>query len=861
VRIRINKGFWASWWGLSILGAFLFVVLGGIGVFTYYWIHFSHMIDARLSGRVDQTTARIYSAPGRIRVGEPITAGELASRLQRSGYAEFEIEGAPGQYKLAADTLEIHPSEDSYFNGHNALRVDFDGAKIERIRALDSNQEVSGAEIEPELLTNLFDSSREKRRIVRYDDIPVILRNALLAAEDQRFFEHPGFDPVRILGAAWADLRHGKVEQGASTLDMQVARSFFFTGERTWNRKLAETMVSLELERRFSKQQIFEMYANEIYLGNRGSFAIHGFAEGSYAYFNKDIHDLTLGEAAFLTGIIRAPNRYSTADRRPERAEGARNRVLAQMLEAGMITPDQEHVALKTPLHLISGGIEGSSAPYFVDMVQDHLLDRFSESDLLSQSLRVYTTLDPDLQSAATEAAKIGIQNVDEQLARKYARWRKQGDTTEAQIAIIVIDPKTGEIKALVGGRDYGQSQLNHVLARRQPGSAFKPFVYAAAFQSGVDGSEPVVTPATTVDDEPTTFDFDGKEYTPNNYGEQFHGTVTLREALTFSMNVATVKVAEMVGYDRVASMARQLGLGSNIQATPAVALGAYEMTPMEVAAGYTIFADGGIRAEPMFLTSVINADGTALERNDPRTRQVMDPRVAYLVTNILEDVINHGTGYPVRARGFTAPAAGKTGTSRDGWFAGYTSNLECIVWVGFDDNRDLGLSGGNSAAPIWAELMKRAVALPAYRDTQPFEPPDGVTTVMIDPETLQLATPQCPVTREEVYIRGTEPTEFCEKHGGKMFAQEPSASWLSRIFGGADKEPPPPSANGSQQPKGSTSASAAQPNQPGQNPPQPAEDTSKKKSFLQRIFGIFGSSGNQKDTGPPKQGAANPQP
>jgi len=859
VRIRLTKGFWTSRWGLSIMGVLLLAILAGIGVFTYYWIHFGHMIDARLAGHVDQTTARIYAAPERIAVGESMTSGELAARLQRAGYTEGEIEGAPGLYKIDNETVEIHPSQDSYFNGNNALRVELDGAKIQRIQALESGREVSDAEIEPEFLTNLFDSSREKRRMVRYDDIPEVLRNALLSAEDKRFFEHPGFDPVRILGAAWADLRHGQVEQGASTLDMQVARSFFFTTERTWKRKVAETMVALELERRFSKQQIFEMYANEIYLGNRGSFAIHGFAEGSYAYFNKDIHDLTLGEAAFLTGIIRAPNRYSTADRRPDRADDARNRVLAQMLENGMITPDQEKAALKTPLHLVSGGIEGSSAPYFVDMVKDHLLDRFSEADLLSQSLRVYTTLDPELQEAAAQAVQIGIKNVDDQLARKYAKWRKKGDNTVAQVAIIVIDPRTGEIKALVGGRDYGQSQLNHVLARRQPGSSFKPFVYAAAFQSGVDGTEPVITPATTVDDEPTTFDFDGKEYTPNNYGEDFHGTVTLRQALTFSLNVATVKVAEMIGYDHVASMARQIGLDPNIQATPAMALGAYEMTPLEVAAGYTVLADSGIRAEPMFLRTVASGDGTVLEHNDPRTHQAMDPRVAYLVTSILEDVIDHGTGYPVRARGFTQPAAGKTGTSRDGWFAGYTSNLECIVWVGFDDNRDLGLAGGNSAAPIWAEFMKRAAALPAYRNMQPFVPPDGVMTVTIDPDTLQLATPQCPVTRDEVYIRGTEPTEFCYKHGGQMFAQEPSAAWLAKIFGGADKVPSPPSPNGAQQPNGNGSAGAG----PANPPQQPSADEAKKKSLIQRIFGIFGTGNNQdkKDSNPPKQGTGTPQP
>ena len=322
---------------------------------------------------------------------------------------------------------------------------------------------------------------------------------------------------------------------------------------------------------------------------------------------------------------------------------------------------------------------------------------------------------------------------------------KKGQPAPQAQVGIVVLDPHTGEIKALVGGRDYGQSQLNHILARRQPGSAFKPFVYAAAFEGGVDGVQPIVTPATTVMDEPTTFDFDGKEYTPNNYGEKFHGKVTVREALTESLNVATVKVAELVGYTRITDMAHQFGLDPSIQPTPSVALGAYEMTPIEVAAGYTIFANEGVRTEPMFIRNVVNADGESLERNAIRSRRALDPRVAYLVTSMMEDVINHGTGATVRARGFTAPAAGKTGTSRDGWFAGYTSNLLAIVWVGFDDNRDLGLSGANAPAPIWAEFMKRAIQLPAYSDVQPFAMPEGVTRVTIDPDTLQLATPECP--------------------------------------------------------------------------------------------------------------------
>ena len=863
MRIRISQGFWASRFGLVLLGATLFLLLTFTCVATYYWISYGRMIDLRLSGHMQQTTARIYAAPMRISTGQTLTAGELANHLQRAGYSELDVPGTPGRYILHGSEVEIRPSSESYFGGQNRLVVNFSGNEVQKIRLLDTGAALDSAEVEPELLTSLFDSSREKRRAMRFEDIPKVLLDAVLSVEDKRFFEHPGFDPVRILGAAWADLRHGARSQGASTLSMQVARSFFFSSERTWRRKIAETMVALELEHRFTKSQIFELYANEIYLGNRGSFAIHGFGEASLAYFNKDVREVSLPEAAFLAGIIHAPNRYSTAERRPERAVEARDRALTAMVENKVISSGQSQEARQVPLHIVGGALEGSTAPYFVDMVKEHLLDRFSEADLLSQSFRIYTTLDPDLQRAASEAVDIGVKNVDAQLARRYARWRKEGQPVpQAQAAIVVLDPHTGEIKALVGGRDYGQSQLNHIFARRQPGSAFKPFVYAAAFEGAVDGVQPIVTPATTIMDEPTTFDFDGKEYTPNNYGEKFRGQVTLREALTYSLNVATVKVAELVGYTRITDMAHQFGLDPSIQPTPSVALGAYEMTPLEVAGGYTIFANEGVRAEPMFIRSVVDSSGEPLEHNVARTRRALDPRVTYLVTSMLEDVINHGTGATVRARGFTAPAAGKTGTSRDGWFAGYTSNLLAIVWVGFDDNRDLGLSGGNAPAPIWAEFMKRAILLPAYRDVQPFAMPEGVIRVTIDPETLQLATPACPVTRQEVYIHGTEPTEFCSLHGGRMASDAPPASWLSRIFGGGKSKGPEPELP-SAGPAGSDTAPATKKHAASapaaaSAESQPAPENENKKSLFKRIFGIFG--GGKNDADKPNQGTQDPR-
>ncbi|HEV2388224.1 MAG TPA: PBP1A family penicillin-binding protein [Candidatus Acidoferrales bacterium] len=859
MRIRFSRSFWTSRVGLTIAAAAMVCLAVAATAFLFTWITFSRMIASRLGGAVFSQTSQVLSAPGRIETGQAFTPQQLIGYLQRAGYVTNPSQAAIGWYQASASAVEIHPGSSSYFAGGNALRVEFAGGKVVKIVELGSNQTAGAAELEPVLLTNLFGSARVKRRVVSYDELPPAFVHAVVSAEDKRFFEHPGLDPLRVAAAAWTDLVLGRKAQGASTITMQVARSFFFNRARTWRRKIEETLMALELERRFSKTQIFDLYANQVYLGNRGSFAIHGFGEAAQAYFGKDIRDLELAQDAFLAGIIRAPNHYSTSDRHPQRAEEARDRVLAAMVSDGYLTPAQATQARAMPLAVVPAALSTSDAPYFVDLVRDQLLERFSESDLTSQSYRIYTTLDPQLQRAAAAAVAQGMQLVDQRLARRYARWRKAGQAVPSpQVALVALDPQTGEIRALVGGRDYGQSQLDHALAHRQPGSVFKPFVYAAAFLNAVDGASPVVTPVTTVVDEPTTFQFDGKQYTPDNFGQQFYGTVTVRQALTHSLNVATVKVAEMIGYDRVLQVARQMKLDEHIEATPAMALGAYEMTPIEVAAGYTAFPNGGVRAEARFLHSVVARDGTVVMQQPPQTTPVLDPRVAYLVTNLMEGVLNHGTGYPVRAMGFQAPAAAKTGTSHDGWFAGFTSQLECIVWVGFDDNRELGLTGADSAGPVWAEFMKRAVQLPGYDRPQEFTPPDGVIEASIDPDSLDLATEKCPDPRNEYFIAGTQPSEYCPLHGGSLAAHlPPPVSWFTHIFGGS-KAPVPPGA------PVAASAEPARISPPGPAsaaPPAPAATPPKeKKGLLHRFFGIFG--GKKKPPGGDAAGAkGEPQP
>lgn len=852
MRVRIARGFWTTRIGLGLLSLALACFVAGAGVVAYYYISFGHLIQQRLTGQIFHNTSTVYSAPGHIYVGESLREKELTDYLLADGYQEGQSSSSPGEVLTHDSTVEIRPSASSYFQGHNALRVEFAGPEVAAISQLPNGSALQAAEIEPELITNLFDSSREKRRVVQYKDLPPVMIHAVLAAEDKRFFEHGPFDIVRVVGAAVYDLGRGYRAQGASTIDMQVARTFFFTTRREWRRKLKETLMAFEIDQRFSKEQIFQLYANDIYLGNRGSFSIRGFGEGAEAYFGKDVRQLDAGEAAFLAGIIRAPNHYSTPERHPERAVEARNRVLTQMVEDGYLSAAEERQAKKETLKFVNGGSAASTAPYFVDMVKDHLLEKISAADLQDQSFRIYTTLDPDLQRDATEAVQIGMASVDKLLARRYAIWKKRGQPVpHPQVALVALDPQTGAIRALVGGRDYGESQFNHALASRQPGSVFKPIVYAAALDDAVEGVQPIITPTTTVEDVPTTFEFDGKEYTPNNYGEEFYGTVTVRQALMHSLNVATIKIAQMVGYQRVVDMAHQLGIKNTILATPAMALGTYDMTPIDVAAAYTAFANGGVRAEPLFIRSVVSSDGSIVESNEPQTRAVLDPRVAYLVTSLMEDVINQGTGAVVRDMGFTAPAAGKTGTSHDGWFAGYTSNLECIVWVGFDDDRDIDLTGAETSAPIWGEFMKRAVQLPQYRNTQQFTPPAGVVEAMIDPQSGQLATPNCTQTREEYFVAGTEPTQYCQLHGGGV-SQSAPVSWLAHLFGKGPTPPPAAQPNAGPSPAAPNPANpASAQNQPaaGAQSPQNADsqqDKQKKKGIFGKIFGIFGADDKQ---------------
>ncbi len=817
-------------WGKAFLLAFVVTVTIGLSVFTYYYAKYARITEEKLKAGPFANTSLLYAAPRPVMVGDQSQTGEIAAYLQRCGYSESS-NNRLGWYRVRPDAIEINPGPDAYDTEGAVVKIQ--RGRVTQIISLRDQSQRTQYLLEPELITNLFDRKREKRRIVHFNDIPKIMVDAVLAAEDKHFFQHSGFDPVGILRAAWVDLKDRRGSQGASTLTQQLARTLWLGPERGWRRKIPETLITLHLEQELTKQQIFEDYANAIYIGNLGSFSIHGFGEASQAYLGKDLSRITLPDAALLAGLIQSPFGRNPF-RYPDRALARRNAVLKSMREDGFITERQDEEAAASPLKVTREEAESSDAPYFVDLVNETLQSRFQDRDFQNSSYRVYTTLDMNLQRDAVAAVRAGIVETDQ----RWKRRSKLYGTPQmplAQVALVALDAETGQLLALVGGRNYGVSQLDHAVSKRQPGSSFKPFVYAAAFASALTDGIPAITPVTMVDDEPTTFWFDEKPYEPANFENQYFGQIPLWFALAHSLNVPAVKVAEMIGYDKVAQTARAAGLNVDIKPTPSIALGAYEVTPLEIASSYTVFVDGGQLVRANFIKNIRNQHGVSIYESQPDRRQALDPRVAYLVENTMEEVLRSGTGAAVHAHGFNLPAAAKTGTSRDGWFAGFTSKIICVVWVGFDDNRDFKLEGAHSALPIWAEFMKRAHQHREYRNVQEFEAPEGIVTAEVDAETGQLATANCPKVRNQVFISGTQPVEVCQLHGGgrtQISGWAPSSSM------------PTPSADGERAPVVAAVPSTVDRRIPRSIPvipaPPPQPEKKEHRGFFGRIKDIF---------------------
>ena len=729
------------------------------GVTAYYYVVFSRMIDARLHGEMERADPRVFARPFELRRGQSLTPIQLIDRLNDLGYSHRDQSTQPGEFTVGRDAVVVIPRD----GDHQAqpVRIVFaargargaEPATIDRVEVIGSRKPAEQLTLDPPLITALITAGREKRRDVPLASIPPRMVQAVLSIEDRRFYEHPGIDPIGIGSAAFGYLFGNKSMRGGSTITQQLVKNTFLTQERTLKRKLTEWIMSIALERRLSKNQVLELYLNDVWLGQRGSFAIHGVPEAARLFFAKDISNVSLSEAATIAGMIQSPPRTSPFNY-PDKAKERRNVVLHAMADSGYITADAAERASHEPLQIVARALE-AEAPYFVDYVGQELQDKYGTAAI--GAVDVYTTLDLHLQRIAQDAMRNGLVHVDALLAKR----RRQ----KAQAALIAVDPRTGEILAMVGGRTYNQSQYNRaVAARRQPGSVFKPFVYLAAFERAFAEGRSDLTPATVVMDEPTTWEFNDQTWTPSNYDGEYEGAITLRRALALSRNIATIKVAETTGYDRVAALWRRVGAGTPPRPYPSIALGVFEATPLEIATAYTLFPNGGI-LQPLRAISRMVSGAREIPVVPTVPKSIARADTTFLVTNMLRSVINEGTGAGARAAGFALDAGGKSGTTndlRDAWFVGFTPDLLAVVWVGLDDNQPLGLTGTQAALPIWTTFMMRALA---GHPNHEFEAPGGVVFVDIDRDTGKLATPACPRVFHEGFLTGTEPMDICRLH------------------------------------------------------------------------------------------------
>jgi penicillin-binding protein 1B len=751
--------------GRYLLAAAGILAVVALGLLTTAYASYSRLIDTRLSEEGERTPPLVYARTLLLHQGQAIGLPGLTDRLNDLGYAQRPTAETPGEFAVVRDAVTIMPRETA--SAGDVVHVSFlsGGAHIDRIE-LAGRTTNDTIQLDHPLLTTLMTTEgREKSHRVPLASIPTFAQRAVLAIEDQEFYSHPGVNPFRIMAAATTNIFGDNPNLvGYSTITQQLARMFFLAdefnaeltqGRRSYMRKVREGLMSLVIERRASKDAILELYLNDVYLGQRGSFAIHGVAEAARLFFGKDVSNLSLAEAALIAGVIQSPAPYSPFTN-PERAVERRDAVLRAMVEEAYISPDAAERATAEPLRVVTGAVD-NEAPYFVDMVSGQVARALPGVATATGRVHVFTTLDLNLQRAALDAVRDGLANVDALLAR-----RPPGD--QAQAALIAVDPRNGEILAMVGGRSYNQSQFNRVIAaRRHPGSVFKPFVFLAAFEFAAEADRSDLTPASITVDAPATFAFDQQLWKPRNF-DVYDGEITWRRALTMSRNLGTIRVGETIGFERVADQWRALGVGPPPQTFPSITLGAFDLSPFDVAEAYTLFTNGG-RVHPL----------TAIQRVDTPDRQwrpdvasltrVARADTTFLVTNMMRGVLDEGTAAGARAAGFTLDAAGKTGTTndlRDAWFVGFTPELLTVVWVGFDNNETIGLTGTQAALPIWTSFMNAALA---GRPNISFAVPDGIAFVDIDAHTGKRARPACPQVLRESFLVGTEPQEYCPLH------------------------------------------------------------------------------------------------
>lgn len=660
----------------------------------------------------------------------------------------------------------------------------------------------------------------ERRTLIKLGEIPESVQDAFVITEDKRFYEHSGIDWVRVPGAMLRNIRAGGWAQGFSTITMQLARNVFperISREKSLVRKLKEAKVARAIEAKYSKAKILELYLNQIYLGN-GAYGVETAAQ---RYFGKSARDLNLAEAATLAALPKAPERYNPR-RYPDRAVQRRNLVIELMRQAGVVSDADASLAKAYPLQLATRVESGETAPYFVEWIRQQLDEHFGKR-LYEQGLKVYTTLDLDMQSAAERAmeqqlrsieagrwGKFPHQSYEQYIAKNVAGDENATNSPYLQGAFVALDPRTGAVRAMVGGRDFYDSKFNRATqALRQPGSTFKPIVYATAVMNGRP-------PSYIVDDSPLSVPQGGSDWTPQNYDGKFDGPIPMRRALYESRNIPAIKVGMEMGEQAVISTARSFGITTPIPPYPSINIGAADVYPLEMVAAYTPFATLGVRSTPNAILKVENQKQEILWAPSPTKVSVMSPEEAWIMVDMMKDVVNRGTASgAVRGGGFYLPAGGKTGTTNDGtdvWFIGYTTDLVAGVWMGFDKPKKIkaNAQGGQLAGPAWTAFMREV-----YR-RKPASPdwprPEGITGREIDVTTGLLATPYCPrsLVTTEVFLPGTEPVRECDKHFSPYGVPAYPYGNSSGGVNGTGAPPPAPVPRGA----------------PGGQRPQPAPDS-----------------------------------
>ena len=707
----------------------------------------------RFSNHQWEVPSKLYATPLLLYPGVDISQIELLNLLTRLEYrSTTEAVRASGEYlyNRQANTLQVFLHDmplTTRLRQPRRVQAMLKGDRVERLIDLDEGSDLQKIMLDPELITGLYDQEWEERRVIKLYEVPSLLVKALLAAEDQRFFEHEGIDVFRIIGAGWANFQAGRTTQGGSTLTQQLVKNFFLSQERTLRRKMVEACISLILEHHYSKLEILEYYLNEIYLGQRGAKNILGMWEAARFYFGKEPRDLSLNEMAMLAGMVKAPNLYAPT-RHSDMAFQRRNYVLQRMREHEDITQEEYETALQEPISPRKSPMDVNGAPYFADLVRGELQENYPNDTLTKAGLYVETSLDMHLQRIAQDAVRNGLG----ELESRHRHLQRTKPEKQLQACLIAMRPQTGEVLALVGGRDYQTSQFNRVTqAHRQPGSVFKPVVYLTALARERERNEGLFLPTSYVLDEPFSWPFGNQVWTPGNYNNKYYGEVTLRQALERSLNAATARLAREVGLEPIRKTAQRLGFSNLPPLYPSMVLGAAEVTPFEVAVAFSALANQGVRVTPKIIHRIVNQDGETLERRAIHAEQVIPPDVAYMITHLMEGVVENGTARRARRMGFTRPAAGKTGTTNDygdAWFVGFTPDLVAVVWVGFDQRESLKLSGGSAALPIWTEFMKRAT------EGQPvscFSPPPGIR-IGWGAMTYEQTDTSCPLVTDEAF-------------------------------------------------------------------------------------------------------------